>query len=183
MLGNTLSLRFWKGGLWPLLIGVAAFFILVGPRVLNPTNIRWLGEMGFSDPSTYQLGWSFFRHSDWSFPLGANPEYGLELSGSLVFSDSNVLFAFLFKSLSPLLPEPFQYFGIWLLACFVLQAWFGFKLVGLISDSSVIRAMGASLFVFAPPMLLRLWAHFNLVAHFLVVASIYLAPQVRQQNP
>jgi hypothetical protein len=62
--------------LLPLLIGVVAFFLVVGPRALNPLNIAWLGN---GDPATHYLGWVFFRQSPWSFPIGLNPSYGLEL--------------------------------------------------------------------------------------------------------
>jgi len=37
-----------------------------------------------------------------------------------VFFDSIPLLAFLFKPFTSLLPEPFQYFDLWLLACFIL---------------------------------------------------------------
>ena len=155
----------------PLLLGVTAFLIVVGPRVLNPTNIAWLEE---GDSATHYLGWLFYRQSDWSFPIGLNPDYGLELGNAILYSDSNMLLAILFKPFSSVLPEPFQYFGLWLLACFVLQAWFGWKLVGLISKDIGICLIGGGLFVFSPPMLLRLSGHSNLVGHFLVLAALYL---------
>jgi hypothetical protein len=155
----------------PLMIGVMAFFVIVGPRALAPTNIAWLGS---GDPAAHYLGWLFFRHSAWTFPIGMNPAYGLELSSAIIFSDSNPLLAFVFKLLDPLLSEPFQYFGIWLLACFVLQAWFGWKLAGRISDSKAIQGLSAALFVFAPPFVWRLHGHLNLVGHFLILAALYL---------
>ncbi|MEJ2613019.1 MAG: DUF6311 domain-containing protein [Candidatus Thiodiazotropha sp.] len=156
----------------PLALGVLAFFLIVGPRALNPVNIAWLGS---GDPATYYLGWLFYRNSPWEFPLGLNPSYGLELANSIVFSDSNPLLAFLFKPFSALLPETFQYFGIWLLICFVLQAWFGWKLVALTTDSKLLRFFGAGLIVFSPPMILRVSGHLSLAGHFLIVAALYLA--------
>jgi putative flippase GtrA len=156
----------------PVTIGGVSFLLVVGPRVLDPANLAWLAE---GDPATHYLGWLFFRNTGWSFPIGLNPDYGLEIGSAIIFSDSNPLLAFLFKPFAALLPEPFQYFGIWILACFVLQAWFGWKLVALISDSLAIRALGAAFFVFAPPMIWRLHGHLSLVGHFLVVAALYLA--------
>jgi Family of unknown function (DUF6311) len=156
----------------PLLLGVLAFFIVVGPRVLSPTNIAWLGQ---GDSAQHYLGWLFFSNSKWSFPVGLNPDYGLELSNAIMFSDSIPLLAFIFKPFAPLIPDPFQYFGIWFLACFVLQAWYGWKLVGLLSNSVAIRALSVGLFVFAPPMIFRLADHQSLGGHFLIIASLYLA--------
>ena len=155
-----------------LVLGVIAFFVIVGPRALNPTNIAWL-EAG--DPATHYLGWLFFRNSAWEFPVGLNSSYGLELANSILFSDSNPLLAFLFKPFSFLLPDVFQYFGIWLLLCFIFQAWFGWKLVGLITDSNLLRLLGAGLIVFAPPMIWRSPHHLSLVGHFFVVAALYFA--------
>ncbi len=159
-------------GLLPLLLGVLAFFCVIGPQALDPQNIAWL-EQG--DPATHYLGWEYFRHSPWTFPLGLNPSYGLELGSSIIFSDSNPLLALLFKSFNAWLPATFQYFGLWLLACFVLQAWFGWKLLGLMTGNPLIRLLGSGLLVFSPPMFLRMGGHLSLSGHFLILAALYLA--------
>lgn len=158
--------------LLPILLGALAFLLVIGPRVLDPTNIAWLGE---GDAATHYMGWAFFRSSPWTFPLGMNPSYGLELGNGIIFSDSNPLLAFLFKPFNAWLPETFQYFGLWLLACFVLQAWFAWKLVGLLTPSLCIRLLGTGLFVFSPPMFLRMGGHLSLSGHFLILAALYLA--------
>src|SRR5690606_34749860 len=71
--------------------------------------------------------------------------------------------------------EAFQYFGIWLLTCFVLQAWFSWKLLSLISESVLIRTLGIGFFLLAPPMLWRLTAHTSLVGHFFIITALYLS--------
>ncbi|MCU0120468.1 DUF6311 domain-containing protein [Pseudomonas sp. B2M1-30] len=159
-------------GLLPLLFGVLTFFWVIGPQALNPQNIAWL-EQG--DTATHYLGWAFFRHSPWTFPLGLNPSYGLELGSAIIFSDSNPLLALLFKPFSAWLPPTFQYFGLWLLGCFVLQAWFGWKLLGLITANPWIRLLGTGLLVFSPPLFLRMGWHPSLAGHFLILAALYLA--------
>ncbi|KAE9649396.1 DUF6311 domain-containing protein [Pseudomonas sp. PB106] len=158
--------------LLPLLLGVLAFFYVIGPQALDPQNIAWL-EQG--DPATHYLGWEFFRHSPWTFPLGLNPSYGLELGSSIIFSDSNPLLALVFKPFNAWLPQTFQYFGFWLLACFILQAWFAWKLIGLMTRNPLIRLLGCGLLVFSPPMFLRMGAHLSLAGHFLILAALYLA--------
>jgi hypothetical protein len=163
----------------PLLLGVLAFFIIIGPRVLYPANIAWLGG---GDPAQHYLGWLFFRNSEWSFPIGLNQTYGLELGSAILFSDSNPLLAFLFKPFAWLLPEPFQYSGIWLLACFVLQAWFGWKLAGLLSESTPIKVFSTGLFLFAPPMMWRLPVHLSLSGHFFILAALYLVLHPRLER-
>lgn len=156
----------------PVALGIFSFFLVVGPRALNPQNIAWLGA---GDPAAHYLGWLFYRDSGWEFPVGLNPSYGLEIASAILYSDSNPLLAFIFKPFSFLLPRVFQYFGMWLLLCFILQALFASKLVGLVTHSNMLRLLGAGLIVFAPPMIWRLHGHLNLVGHFIVVASLYFA--------
>jgi hypothetical protein len=152
-------------------LGVGAFLLFIGPRVLLPGNIAWLAE---GDPAQHYLGWLFFRNTPWTFPLGLNPSLGLELSNGIAYTDSIPGLALFFKALSPVLPPVFQYFGVWLLACFVLQAWFGWKLAGLVTESALPRLLIAALFVSAPPMLFRTTYHLALSGHFLVLAALYL---------
>jgi hypothetical protein len=157
-----------------IVTGLIGFLTIVGPRALYPKNIAWLGN---GDPATHYLGWLFFRNSEWSLPVGLNPEYGLEISNSIIFSDSNPLLAIFFKLFSWVLPSTFQYFGMWILVCFILQAFFAFKLVGLITKSPVLCMLGACLLAFSPPMLWRLHekiGHLSLVGHFFILASLFL---------
>jgi hypothetical protein len=74
---------------------------------------------------------------------------------------------------SKFLPEAFQYLGLWILCCFLLQAWFGWKLVGVVSSDIAICSLGSALYLFSPPMLARLQAHTSLVSHFFVLAALY----------
>jgi hypothetical protein len=163
----------------PIVLGIVSFLLVAGPRILRPTNIAWLEH---NDPRVHQTGWEFFRNSDWSFPLAANPDFGLEYASSVLLSDSNILLALAFKPFDGLLPEPFQYFGWWLLLCVVLQAWFGWKLVGLITSAFWPRLLATSFFAFAPPMIWRLQGHANLAAHFLILAGLYLALRPRESR-
>jgi len=156
----------------PVMLGVIAFFIVVGPRALYPTNIAWLGA---GDPATHYLGWLFYRNSEWEFPIGLNSSYGLEFANSILYSDSNPLLAIIFKPISYLLPQTFQYFGIWLLLCFIFQALFGWKLLCLVTSSNLLRLLGAGIIVFAPPMIWRLHGHLSLVGHFVIVAALYFS--------
>lgn len=165
----------------PILIGVAACLLITGGGMLEPGNIHWLTH---GDLAQSYLGWAFYRDAPWSWPPGANALYGAGLHTSVYYSDSIPLLAMLLKPLTSALPQPFQYFGVWILACFALQAWFAWRLLGLASSSMAVKALGTLFFVFAPPMLLRLGGHMALVGHWIVLAAIYLClrPDRRRQR-
>lgn len=155
----------------PILIGVIFFAVVFDVNMLNPTHVEWLSH---GDILQAYLGWDFFRKAPWTFPVvGLNPYYGLEVSSSIVFSDSNPLLALVFKLLSPLLPAGFQYFGLWLLACCILSAVATWKIVGLYSHSYLIRSLAAALVLFNPAWIHRI-GHINLMGHFLILFAIYL---------
>jgi hypothetical protein len=156
----------------PLCLGIIAFFVIAGPLPLDPTNIDWL--KGNTDPTQHYLGWAFYLNSPWRWPLGLNPQYGLDISSSIVYSDAIPLLAITFKALSGWLTTPFQYFGWWLLTCFILQAWFAWKLLSLITDSVFIKSVAVLLFLFCPILLFRVGLHAALVGQFVLLAALYL---------
>jgi hypothetical protein len=98
----------------------------------------------------------------------------MEFSNSIVFTDSIPLLAIPFKAISSFLPYPFQYLGIWVLLCFVLQAYFTFRLISLITSSIAIQCLGSVLFLFSPPLIFRLSLHESLMGHFIILAALYL---------
>jgi len=178
MLSNNHPNPSFYQALIPIAIGLLGFFLVAGASILNVQNIAWLG--GALDPAQHYLGWALYRNGPWTFPFGLNPHNGLEFSNSIVFSDSLPLLAILFKPFNFVLPDVFQYFGLWTLCCFVLQAWFAWKLVGLISDSLWIRALGSGLFVFSPTMMTRVGLWTSLASHFLILVALYLIFRPKQ---
>ena len=155
----------------PLCIGICACLMVVGPKALDPTVLDLAQGV---DPFKDYVGWMFFRNSPWAFPIGLNPTYGLDFSNSIVFSDSIPLMAFVFKAIRFALPETFQYLGIWTLICFVLQAYFAWLVLGLMTQNRWMKIFTCVLLVFAPPMLWRVNQHAALVAHFMILAAFYV---------
>lgn len=155
----------------PIVIGAVACLLITGSAALHPENVRWLTQ---GDLAQSYLGWAFYRDAPWSWPPAGDALYGAGLHTSVYYSDSIPLLAMLLKPLATWLPEPFQYFGLWLLACFVLQAWFAWRVLGLVTPNPIVKALGVLFFVFAPPMLMRLGGHMALVGHWIVLAAIYL---------
>jgi len=93
------------------LMGFVVFTLTYGLKVVDPTNIEWL--LGGGDIKQHYLGWEFFRREDWSFPLGAIHQLAYPYGVSVTYTDSIPLMAIPFKLFSSVLPEHFQYLGIW----------------------------------------------------------------------
>lgn len=165
-----------KNFLVPATLGVLGFCYVVGLQILEPQYIGWL--YGRFDPIQHYLGWDFFRRSDWTMPIGLSPSFGVDISSSIVYADSIPLMAIIFKGFDHFLPSTFQYFGFWLLICFVLQAYFGWKLAVIYFDSIPLRLGITILFVISPQLLWRLNTHAGvhnaLASHFLILAGIFL---------
>ena len=154
-----------------LILGAISFFLVVGPQSLSFDNISWLQD---GDPATHYLGWAFFRDDAWQFPIGLNPNFGLGISTSIVFSDSIPIMAFILKPFSVYLPTVFQYLGLWVLLSFILQAFFAWELSGLMTKQIWARYAVVIILIFSPPMLARFGETTALSAHFLILAALYL---------
>ena len=112
----------------PVIIGIAVFYIIGGNYLIDPKFIFWIK---WGDPNQEYLGWEFFRQAPWSLPIGKNPYFGMDASTSIVYSDSIPLLAIFFKIARSYLSEPFQYFGLWSLLCFILQGVVVWQLIGI----------------------------------------------------
>ena len=127
------------------------------------------------DPGQHWIGWQYFRYTPLlQWPIGANPDLGLEISSSVVFTDSIPLMAFLFKPLNALLPDTFQYTGLWILICFSLQSFFAWKLLSLFTKDKLLPLIGSVFFIIAPIGLWRLGGHYSLFAQWTLLAGLYL---------
>ena len=156
-----------------MLPGLVVFMLLTNGVILNPSYTGWLT----GDAFLAWQGWQFFRLSPLiQWPLGANPFFGLEISSSIVFPDSVPLMAFIFKPFSALLPTEFQYFGIFILACFLLQSLYAYKILRIYSSTILPAFFGSALFVLAPILLVRLtetYQHHALFSQWVILAALY----------
>lgn len=159
-----------------VIIGSIVFVYVTGGSVLLPWNRSWLM---FGDTAQHYLGWEFFRQTPiLNWPIGANFPFGMEVSSSIVFSDSIPIAAFIAKLFNPLLPVVFQYLGFWILLCFVLQAFFAIKIFRLLQIQTSASYLGACLLAISPPLIYRTvhagYGHIALASHWIIIASIYL---------
>ncbi|MEY4184128.1 MAG: hypothetical protein RIS07_531 [Actinomycetota bacterium] len=162
--------------MYAFVVGTVVFIYATGGRIIDPTNRDWLM---LGDSAQHYLGWAFFRDTPLlQWPIGANPKLGLDFASSIVFTDSIPLAAFVFKPLNVVLPETFQYLGVWIWMCFVLQAYFGVRLLARCVADRSLCGLGAALIVLAPVFSYRLvhqgYGHIALVSHFVILAALDL---------
>ena len=155
-----------------LLASLFVFVIMGGLATLNPCNVAWL--LADNDFAAHYLGWEYFRHTPlWQYPLGANPQCGLEIASSIIFTDSIPLMAFAFRTVNALLPEPFQYFGLWLLLCCLLQTYFALHLAGELTADRINASLIALFFLIAPIFIWRSACHISLTTHWLLLCGLW----------
>lgn len=159
------------------IIGAILFLIIYGTSILSFTNTDWLMESkrleGLSDLAQHYLGWVAYRNSPVSFPLGLTE--GLYSSPvSVTYTDSIPLFAIVFKLLSPILPEQFQYFGLFGILSYELTGGFGALVLWKLKVSVSYSIIGSIFFVFSPVLTKRMFYHTALAAPFLILAAFCL---------
>jgi hypothetical protein len=165
-----------QGFIYSLIMGTAIFVYVTGGAIINPTKRDWLM---LGDSAQHYLGWEFFRNTPlWQWPIGANYPLGMELSSSIVFTDSIPIAAFIAKLLNPVLPSTFQYLGIWIWLCFVLQAYFAQRFLKFFTSNRTQVYLATCFIILSPPLIYRLvhagHGHIALASHWLILASLYL---------
>ncbi|MCR5097700.1 MAG: DUF6311 domain-containing protein [Lachnospiraceae bacterium] len=165
----------WISFIFGGLLAAAAFVCIYGFRVLIPTYDDWLlfTRDGVDNMQHYQ-GWVAYRRSPWQFPLGLTEGILYPDRISVIYTDSVPLFAFIFKLLSPLLPETFQYFGIFGLLCAFLLGAFSAAFICRFTDRPLFSSLCALFFATAFVFLHRMFYHTALAAQWIVVASLFL---------
>ncbi|MDT3428092.1 hypothetical protein J2Z22_003682 [Paenibacillus forsythiae] len=153
-------------------LGLIFFCTILSVRVLNTSYIDWLLNRG--DPAQHFLGWHFFRNNPWAFPPGIISSLNTPIGTSITYTDSIPLFAFFFKIFNLLLPEIFQYLGIWILLCYILQGIFGLLLMKRMTQNLAVQLLGTMFFIMSPIMLWRAYGHEGLMGHWIILWVLLL---------
>ncbi len=159
------------------LIGAVMFFLLFGYKPLIVTNVAFLYDskdrvLAMSDTPYHQFGLDYFLRSPWSFPPGNNPDYPYPYGSSILISDSLPLFAFIAKIFAGILPDYFQYFGIWTLLCFILQGTCAALVMRRLGVKMLHAMCAVPLFVINVPLLFRCFHHCALCGQWLILLAV-----------
>ena len=155
------------------ILGGIIYLIIFGTLALNPTSVDWISAEG-GDMLQHQIGWDFYRNTSWKFPIGLID--GLVSSGSVscLYTDSIPFFAVFFKILSPILPETFQYFGIWEMFCFIMSGGVSAALLYKIKPNYIFSTCGSIVYMLFPPITCRYFHHDSLIAIWIVLLAFIL---------
>ena len=153
---------------------VVSFFIVayvIGINNLHFTSTNWLSA---HDVSTDIISWKFYRDDYWRFPLGSNPNYGMDIGSGIAFSGSIPLMAMIFKVFGSVLPENFHYFGFWIFLCFFLNGYISYLIIHNKTNNFLFSLIASLFFVLSPIMINRLGFHLSLCAHWLILIGLFL---------
>ena len=153
-------------------IGAIIFILIYGIQVLDVTKDDWLYII--SDLTQQHVGWTFFREAPWSFPIGVFNTLSYPNYASIIYTDSIPLLAVFFKIISGILPETFQYIGLYGLTCYVLQGVFAFTLLRKFIKNKFFSIVGTVFFIISPYIIQRMFWHTALSSHFLILAALCL---------
>lgn len=154
-----------------LLLPIALFLALFHPATLDIGNPGWL--IRGTDNGENALGTHAYLH---------DPAAGASLRTVLLnapegvpvlFTDSNPLVTLAAKPFAALLPADAQFVGPFVLLSFVLQTLFAWLLLRRHAPGPVALWAGVFLLAF-PPTLANRFVHTNLMAHWTILAALWL---------
>lgn len=173
---TLIKLKFVISGIF---FSITQIFITANLNILNPKNIGWL-EIGDGE---MEIAWEFFRRQPiLQFPLGLNPQYGLELANTIAYDAQIPIMSLILHPFSFMLGNRFQYIGIFLLITFFLNFFFATKIFQNFQLNDIQIVLNSILLSISPIILNRYveGTHYTLTSAWLIFWAINLT--IKDQN-
>jgi len=155
---------------------VSMLAIWMDLSVLNPRHAGWL--LDGNDHGQNSIGLVAYLRGLSAWPSLRDPLLMAPEGLSVALTDSNPLLAILLRPFAAILPNDWQYAGIWLLACLALQIAFAWTLLRPFARDGLALVAGTALLAGAPVLFAR-YGHINLCAQWLILWALYLFIQPR----
>ncbi|WP_222165446.1 DUF6311 domain-containing protein [Edaphocola aurantiacus] len=154
------------------LIVILVFHLKFGLAILLPSHDAWLYGRG-SDMLPDICTWQYYRYSPLGQgALGVFNGYGYPQVTGVGNTNIVPLIGMPLKLFNRWLPEHFQYLGLFLFTCYLLQAWFADRLLAALQlPVGYWRFTAVVVILLAAPFLDR-FAHLALCAHWLILAAL-----------
>ena len=154
-----------------ILISLGLTIILFGLENFKFTSIGWIT---YGDMISDQLAWKFFYNDNWHFPLGKNPNFGIEIGNSIIFKGAVPLLSIIFKVFKNFLPSNFQFFSFWIFLCFFFQLLFSYLIIFHFTQDKKYSIFSSFIFLLSPILLYRIPIHISLVGQWIILASFFV---------
>ncbi len=164
--------------IYGLIAGAALFILVYGVKVINPFYDAWILASSDPDIKQHYLGWCHFRTSAWTFPIGLIDSLSYPNPMSCLWTDSIPLFAIVFKLFRDMLPEIFQYLGIYGFLSMALMGGFSALLIRRLTagrpGERILPFIGVIPFVLSSTLIQRMFYHTSLTAHYFIIAALLI---------
>lgn len=169
-------------------IGLAAFLIVYGPGQLLGTNDYW--RMPEQDERMALMGYRYFLHDTWHWPLFVNDAVNVPYAKSVAFLDCIPIWALINKSIATVIPpwgdfSEHAYLGLWHGLAYALQAAFGVACLRAFGHRSWRAGLATALFFLAVPTWIYRYPHAALSAHWILLWAflLYFLTPANQVSP
>ncbi len=156
------------------LVSLLFILIIFTPQNVDPLNTGWVRNGG-GDNLQHYLGWRFFRNDAWTRYILFMRNLNFPVGTSVIVTDSNPLFCLLLKPLNNVLPDEFQFNGIWIVFSFLMIAFFSGMISWQLTRKVSFTLAGMIISILNPVILQRALIHDTLTAHWLILAAVWLA--------
>ncbi|MGA9422522.1 MAG: DUF6311 domain-containing protein [Rhodanobacteraceae bacterium] len=155
-------------------LGVVFAALTLSPGYIAGIGAFWQRVTG--DVAMGQIGWLYYAHDIWRFPLFAIGNFHLPEGSNLLLSDSLPLMALpaklLYRLAWPAGSVPPNYVGLWVASCLVLQAVAASRLLlALDVRKPASHIAGVVLFCYLPMLFLR-FGHAGLMGQFFILLAL-----------
>lgn len=152
---------------------------IAGDLIFNPRLFNFMT----ADMLVHFIGWDFYRHDNWSWPLTYTSSLMYPVGTTMVYTDSIPLFVIILKLFRNYLPEPFVWHGAWAIINNMLMFYSGSLLFRVLRKDTLLAFIGGLFMLLASPMLFRFYFHFSLASQWLLVFNfiLLLKPQINHK--
>jgi hypothetical protein len=158
-------------------LGLVTYFLIFGWAHILGISPFW--DLPHGDLAQYIIGYRYFLHQPWGWPLFHIQNINVPFGKNLLFSDAIPLFAAINKAIATMFSPwgrftEHAYLGIWHAICYSLQAAFGVAILRALGVRSYLATICSSLFFLSLPTFIARYGHASLDAHFLILSALYL---------
>lgn len=154
-------------------LGILVYVLQYGVYRLNPFNVEWIYYTGTDSIQTY-LGWEYWRQESLTWPLGVIKRVCYPGSTTIVYTDSIPLFAFLFKPLTFFSSKPFQYIGLWICFCSVMNSILGGLIIYRYVKNVWYSSLCSVFYATASAFIHRSFGHNALAGQWVILLAVVL---------